>query len=199
MGAEHYTPEQMDFIKSIAHLPRLEMAKLFNEKYNEQRTNKSMQQFCSKHKLLGVENTGCFKKGVQVWNKGKTGYMGVNCTSFNKGNKPHNTRPLWSERICSKDGFVHIKVSEQCGFVLKHHWVWQQAGREIPKGMVLCFKDGNKLNCDIDNLMVMTRSELLRYNQNYSRYATPENNETLLILGRLKNARHQVNKKQRGT
>lgn len=191
MGAEHYTPEQVDFIKSIAHLSRIEMANLFNEKYNEQRTNKSMQRFCSKHKLTGVENTGRFNKGVQTWNKGKTGYMGANRTSFNKGNKPHNTRPLWSERICSKDGFVHIKVSEKNGFVLKHRWVWQQAGLEIPTGMMLCFKDGNKLNCDLANLMLMKKSELLRYNQKYSRYSTPENNETLLILGKLKDAKHQ--------
>lgn len=194
MGSEHYSIEQIDYLKSIAHLPRPEMASLFNGKYNEQRTKESMQRFCSKHKILGVKNTGRFSKGADVWNKGKTGYMGANRTSFPSGNKPHNTRPLWSERICSKDGFIYIKASEPNGFVLKHRWIWEQSGRDIPKGMVLCFKDGDKSNCTIDNLMLMTRSELLRYNQSFVKIATKETNESCLLLGKIRDKLHKVNK-----
>lgn len=191
MGSEHYSNEQIGFLKSIAHLPRPEMARLFNEKYNEQRTKESMQRFCSKHKLTGVENTGRLKKGHATWNKGKTGYMGANRTSFKNGSTPHNTRPLWSERTCSKDGFVWIKVSEPNGFVLKHHWVWEQVGREVPKGMVLCFKDGDKLNCNLDNLTLMTRSELLRFNQSFAKKATPKSRESLLLLAQIKDTLHK--------
>ena len=194
MGSEHYSTEQIGFLKSIAHLPRPEMAKLFNEKYNEQRAKESMQRFCSKHKLLGVENTGRLKKGRKTWNKGVTGYMGSNKTSFKKGGVPHNTRPLWSERVCSKDGFVWIKVSEPNGFVLKHHWVWSQAGHEIPKGSTLCFKDGDKSNCALDNLVVMTRSELLRYNQSFRKIATKETNESCLMLGKIRDKLHKMKK-----
>lgn len=191
MGSEHYSIEQIDYLKSIAHLPRPEMARLFNDKYNEHRTKESMQRFCSKHKLTGVENTGRLKKGHNTWNKGKKGYMGANRTSFKKGGVPHNTRALWSERTCSKDGFVWIKVSEPNGFVLKHHWVWDKAGREVPKGMVLCFKDGDKLNCDLDNLILMTRSELLRFNQSFIKKATPQNRESLLLLAQIKDTLHK--------
>lgn len=186
MGSEHYSKEQIDYLKSIAHLPRQEMARLFNEKYNEQRTKESMQRFCSKHKLTGVENTGRLKKGHNTWNKGKTGYMGANETSFKKGSTPSNSRKLWSERVCSKDGFIWIKVSQPNGFVLKHHWVWKEAGREIPKGMVLCFKDGDKTNVVLENLILLTRSELLRYNQTFRKIATKETNESCLILGKIR-------------
>ena len=191
MGSEHYSNKQIDFLKSIAHLPRPEMARKFNERYNEQRTKESMQRFCSKHKLLGVKNTGQLKKCHKTWNKGVTGYMGSNKTSFKKGGVPHNTRPLWSERVCSKDGFIWIKVSEPNGFVLKHHWVWSQAGREIPKGTMLCFKDGDKTNCELDNLMIMTRAEMLRFNQSFVKKSTPQNRESLLLLAQIKDTLHK--------
>ena len=192
MGGEHYSDEQIGYLKSIAHLPRPEMARQFNLKYGEQRTKESMQRFCSKHKLLGVENTGRLKKGHKTWNKGVTGYMSSNATSFKSGNIPHNTKPIGTERICAKDGFIYIKT--ESGFVLKHRWLWIQLGFEIPKGMVLCFKDGDKLNCKIDNLILMTRSELLRYNQSFRKLATKESNESCLILGKI---RDKLNKSKK--
>lgn len=191
MGSEHFSNEQVGFLKSIAHLPRAEMARLFNEKYNERRTIKSMQRFCSKHKLTGVGNAGRFKKGEKPWNDGVKGLRLSPNSEFKKGNKPHNTRPLWSERICSKDGFVWIKVFEPNGFVLKHHWVWQQAGLEIPDGAMLCFKDGDKMNCTVDNLILVTKSELLRFNQLFARKATPQNRESLLLIAQIKDTLHK--------
>lgn len=41
-------------------------------------------------------NSGSFKKGQVPWNKGKTGYMGANKTSFKKGHLPPNTREMYS-------------------------------------------------------------------------------------------------------
>lgn len=45
------------------------------------------------------------------------------------------------------------------------HWiVWREAGREIPKGMALVFRDGDKSNITLDNLELVTRAELMRRN-----------------------------------
>jgi hypothetical protein len=35
----------------------------------------------------------------------------------------------------------------------------------LPKDFVIIFRDGNKLNCRIDNLLLATRNELLTMNQ----------------------------------
>jgi hypothetical protein len=35
-----------------------------------------------------------FQKGAVPWNRGVTGYMGANRTSFRKGNKPQTWRPV---------------------------------------------------------------------------------------------------------
>jgi hypothetical protein len=44
--------------------------------------------------------------------------------------------------------------------------IWEQThGRPIPKGKIVAFKDSNPLNCDIDNLMLISRHELLIMNK----------------------------------
>jgi hypothetical protein len=40
-----------------------------------------------------------------------------------------------------------------------HSYNWQQAGRELPKGSVLSFKDGNAENQSLDNLELKTRAQ----------------------------------------
>lgn len=189
-----FTVEQIEFLKSISHLPRKEMAVLFNEKYQQNRTTRSMQCFCEKHGLYGAPNAGRFKKGLTPWNKGTKGLTTANSTSFKKGNEPHNLRPIGSERVNPCSGFILIKVAEPDVFIPKHHYLWKEAGREIPAGHLLVFKDTNKMNCTLENLMLIKRSEFARYNQSFRYLATPETNETCLLLGKLKQARHDLNR-----
>ena len=77
-------------------------------------------------------------------------------TQFKKGNVPHNWRPVGSERV-NVDGYIEIKVSGPKKWMMKHRYVWQQHYGEIPKGSMVIFKDGNRLNTDIDNLMLITQ------------------------------------------
>jgi hypothetical protein len=189
-----FTDEQIKYLKSISHLPRKEMAVLFNDKYQQSRTPRSMQCFCEKHGLFGAPNAGRFKKGLTPWNKGTKGLVKASNTSFKKGNVPHNQKPIGYERRNPCTGFMLIKIAEPNVFIPKHHHVWKEAGREIPEGHFLVFKDLNKLNFDLDNLMLMKISEMLRYNQKFRYLATPETNETCLLLGKLKQARHDLNR-----
>lgn len=43
-----------------------------------------------------------------------------------------------------------------------HHIVWEEHNGPIPKGKCVTFKDGNQLNCDISNLMLASRAELMK-------------------------------------
>ena len=66
----------------------------------------------------------------------------------------------------TKDGYLEIKVAEPNKWALKHRIVYEDAYGKIPKGMNLIFADGNKLNLELDNLLLVTDNELLRMNRN---------------------------------
>lgn len=103
------------------------------------------------------------KKGNTPTNKGKklTDYCSpeaierIKVTQFKKGNLPFNTANGDGEirdRI-DKSGraYKHIRVSLG-KWVLYHRYVWEQVNGPIPKDHIIRFKDGNTMNCEIENL-----------------------------------------------
>lgn len=71
----------------------------------------------------------------------------------------------------------------------KHRWLWEKANGPIPKGMVLKSLDGNRLNTDPSNWILMTRAALARLTGMYHAYdaAPAEIKPTMLAVARLKN------------
>lgn len=178
-----YSQEMDDFLRERKTMPRKELTTLFNARFN---LSMSADQISAKCLRMGLKTgrTGCFEKGLATWNKGLKGYMGANATSFKKGQLPHNTRPNGSERICSKDGYVLVKVNGK--FILKHRWLWERHHGKIPKGYNVVFKDRDKTNFDIDNLILMSYAEMGVMNIKYSRYARRENNLSLLLMSKIR-------------
>lgn len=113
-----------------------------------------------------------FGKGHEPFNKGKREHEFRSkeaiercaATQFKKGHRPHNTHPVGYEcyRRMGKTGYVYIKVSDDAKMVLKHRWVWEQANGPIPEGSNITFRDGNRLNCSLDNLELVSRQEAAR-------------------------------------
>ena len=115
---------------------------------------------------LNTGRTGRFEKGHATWNKGTKGLTKANVTSFKKGQKPHNYKPLGSERI-TKDGYCEIKVSDTGRrWKPKHVLIYEKHHGKAPKGSAVIFLDGDKRNFDIDNLYLVTRSQLAMLNKN---------------------------------
>lgn len=111
-------------------------------------------------------NSGSFKIGHVPWNKGLKGCFGARKTSFKKGNLPHNTRAMYSERL-SKEGYIEIKVGIN-KWISKHRYIWEQHyKRKVPKGKVVIFLDGNNRNFEIENLKLISRGALLILNNRY--------------------------------
>lgn len=86
---------------------------------------------------------------------------------FKKGQRPHTWRfPIGSRRII--EGYLYEKVAEASPWTkawkLVHRLVWERAGRGIPKGYVLAFKDGNQANVRLGNLECIARKELAHRN-----------------------------------
>ena len=88
-------------------------------------------------------------------------------TQFKKGNKPHTWRPVGSYRK-TEDGYLQCKVSDTGrsikDYVNVHHLLWRAAGREIPVGYALCFRDGDKTNLTLENLELVSRRALMLRN-----------------------------------
>jgi hypothetical protein len=190
--AQLYTEKQVQFLRdhyqgrSVA-----ELTALFNQRFAAAMTARQIKAFVSNRGITSGR-TGQFEPGHASWNHGVKGYMGANRTSFKKGSVPPNRKPLGTERICPKDGFVSIKIAETnpyTGFSTrykhKHVHVWEQLHGPVPKGHVVSFIDGDKLNCEPENLMLLTRKELLCLNLHNYKDTPAELKPSVLALAKL--------------
>ena len=108
-----------------------------------------------------------FVKGQEPANKGKRieefmseeGIKRSSRTRFKAGHRPHNQRDIGTECVHG-DGYVYLRIESGC--VLKHRYVWEQANGEVPEGYVVAFRDGNRQNCDISNLYLLSREDNAR-------------------------------------
>ena len=82
-------------------------------------------------------------------------------TWFRKGNLPTNT--LFDGAIRARKGsnnkqYYWIRLS-LANWMPLHRYLWGQERGEIPKGGIIRFRDGNTLNCSLDNLELISRKE----------------------------------------
>jgi hypothetical protein len=146
-----YTPEEIQFVKkNIRGRSYVEMTELFNERFRLRITLKQMETLLYKHDLRN--GIGSFRPGHVPANKGKTrpGWQG-------------NYRPIGSER--TELGYIVVKVSARKNrgnknWRHKHVTIWEAANGKVPRGHAVIFADGNRLNFALDNLMLVSRSEL---------------------------------------
>lgn len=181
-----YTNEQSQFIVNNAKgLGNEELKNIFNIQFNLELTKEQIKGFKSNHHVSsGLD--GRFKKGdISIpWNKGTKGLTKSNKTSFKEGNII-NCKPIGTERIDNKDGYLYIKTEQPNKWQLKHRVIWEKAYGKIPKGDKLVFKDGNRQNIDLDNLILLTPSEELIMNRNKFFSNTKEITETGVLIAKV--------------
>lgn len=109
-----------------------------------------------------------FKAGNSSWNKGIKGLqLGGEKGWFKKGNVPPNTHPegdgAVSIRYTKGIPYKYIRV-ELGKWRQLHTHTWEQAnGAKLPKGHIVVFKDGDTMNCALDNLeMISCKDNMLR-------------------------------------
>ena len=190
-----YSEEQKKFIiDNYYGKYSKELADMFNKQFNTNITAKEIKSYRKNHKLnSGL--SGQFKKGHVTHNKGKkqTEYMSkeaiekTKATRFKKGNIPQNHRDIGEERI-SKDGYIYIKVRDGClndNWELKHRYIYKQHYGEIPNGYNVMFADKNKRNFDIDNLILVSKSEDLIMNNNKLLFSNKELTKTGHLIAKV--------------
>ncbi len=186
-----YTSKQLEFLRiNFIRLSVRDLTVAFNMKFKTEINEGQIRSTLRNHSIKSGR-TGQFEKGRITWNKGIKGYMGANVTSFKKGNIPRNITRIGTERL-SKDGYIEIKIKERNPYTkaltrykLKHIHIWEKKHGPVPKGHALIFKDGNKLNIDNKNLLLITRAELLSLNLHKYHESPAELKPTILILAKL--------------
>ena len=169
-----FTPEQINFIKdAYPRMSQKDMTTAINQRFDLRVTVRQVITFVKNHGIT-CGRTGCYAPGNKPWNDGTKG-QGIckpNSGTFRPGNVPGNIRPLGAERICSKDGYVLIKVPEKNPFTghatrfkAKHVVEWEAIKGPVPEGKILRFLDNDQRNTHPDNLVLIDRAEHLQLNR----------------------------------
>lgn len=176
-----------------------EMAARLNDLFGTDYTQKQLDSYYNRHHLdSGL--TGRFEKGHVSCNKGVKGlyYPGSEKGYFKKGSTPHNKMPIGTV-ITKSDGFLWKKTGEGARDWKQLHLIlWEEANGPVPDGYLVTFKDSNKQNCVLENMMLITRGENAVMNRSGLRFRTPEHTETGLLIAKVKIAAAKKKRRQHG-
>ena len=174
------------------------MAELIKENYGREYTEGQIKRYYANHHLnSGL--TGYFEKGHQPANKGKKVspevYEKIKRTMIKPGNRPPKTANV-GDIVKATVGYYKIKVAEPNVWEWCHVRAWQQAYGEIPEGMMVSFKDGNKANWELENLMLVSKEENIVLNNMHLRFDRAEMTESGLLVAKLMCAAKERRKKR---
>lgn len=187
--AHKYTKEQKEWL--IAHVKGVttfQLTEMFNTAFQLDLKRSQIRAYLKNNKLTnGIFRQ--FKKGHVPYNKGTKTVCKANKTSFKKGHVPANYKPVGSERI-DEDGYVLVKVQDtgtwQERWKHKGKIMWEKYhNQEVPKGYAVIFADQNKLNFAKENLVLISKKELLDMNRKNRFSRNSEITKTNLNISKL--------------
>lgn len=165
--ASKYTPEQHAFFKeNISGLSYVEIQSQFYGTFGVRLSLNQIKGYLGNHKLK-TGRTGRFTSGHLPANKGQKGihYPGSEKGWFKKGDMPQTWKPVGTETVRS-DGYTWVKVAEPNKWREKHKIIWEAAHGPAPRSHAVIFADGDKQNLLLENLILVSRAQLARLNQN---------------------------------
>ena len=185
-----WSNEEVEYLKLITPGNSYkEITRMMNEKFGTTRTEKGVSSTIKRFELKnGIDarfqkNHDSFNKGVPMasWMSPES-MERIKATQFQrggKGQKRGRDRKPGEERV-SKGGYIEVRLDHHKrvwnydnGHVASRWWefkhvlIWEEHHKQkVPDGHVVIFTDGNNRNFDIDNLILVSRNELLKLNQN---------------------------------
>lgn len=186
--SQRFSPEIQSFIQSnFVGIGPKEMTAKINCKFGTSFTVGQLKAYYGNHKLnSGL--TGRFKKGNTPVNKGKKGYCPPGCEKghFKKGHTPHNKTPIGTV-LRKADGDLWKKIGEGARDWKQLHILrWEEQNGPVPNGYKLIFKDGNRDNCNLDNLAIVSNAENFVMNRCGLRFDNPGHTETGILIAKVK-------------
>lgn len=161
-----YTEEEKAFLKEfVPGHSHKEIREAFNLRFNVDMTLSQIKGSIKRYGL-NTGHTGRFEKGHPPMNKGKKlspeMYKIAEPTMFRKDHRPHNTLPVGTEKKLA-DGYWWKKLTDKPNVKMQENWkqmhrlIWEEHNGPIPEGHYIIFKDGNRDNLDIDNLVCVSK------------------------------------------
>ena len=167
-----FTAEQEEWLVAHNHMSASEMSKGINDEFSLSTSPDEIKGWRARTKNPRPTPSR-FQKGHTPFSKGKKWdeYMSPESqarsrmTTFKKGHTPHNTQPLGSISIMV--GYWVMKVShtgnQHQKWKFLHRLLWEKEKGPIPKGMNVVFRNGDRNDIRMENLMLMDRKEMARY------------------------------------
>ena len=167
-----FTAEQEEWLVAHNHMSASEMSKGINDEFSLSTSPDEIKAWRARTKNPRTTPSR-FQKGHTPFSKGKKWdeYMSPESqarsrmTTFKKGDTPHNTQPLGSISIMV--GYWVMKVShtgnQHQKWKFLHRLLWEKEKGPIPKGMNVVFRNGDRNDIRMENLMLMDRKEMARY------------------------------------
>lgn len=155
------TNEQIEYLKTIVQGRNVtEITKMINSKFNT---------------TLKKSHISYIKNKYNI----RSGPIGT----FEKGHAPLRYKPIGHERI--KNGHIYVKVAEPSEYISKQRYIYEKEYGKIPDGYIVIFKDRNRRNFDLDNLMLVSKSEFLIMNDNHLYKENVELTETGVLIAKV--------------
>ena len=175
----------------------VQMTELLNSTFGTKYTTGQIKAVRSRMRIKSGLS-GHFEKGHVPANKGRKGVCAKGCEKswFKKGIIPHNQMSVGSEAVTT-DGYLKVKIAEPNVWRFKHIMEWETHFGKVPSGCMISFRDGNKRNCSIENLMCISKLENSVLNRMGLRSSDVELTESGLALAKLKLKISKISKLQK--
>lgn len=182
-GRHKYTPEQVEFIHAnYRGISVAELTRRFNETFGIDLEVRRIDGYCANHKLRnGLD--GRFHKGRVGYRPPKGTHFAPQ-SEFKKGRRPENWRPVGSERV-NGEGYTDVKIAEPKKWKTKHSILWEEVHGPVPKGHKLIFKDGDRSHVVLENIALVSDSEMAILNKNALIKSDPDLTDTGILVARL--------------
>ena len=168
-------PEGMaEYVASIAQgKSTAELTEAVNRKYGVGTIGIRQMKAYKKNHRINTGLTGRFEPGHIPENKGMKmspeAYEKCAPTMFQKGQSPANHKPVGTVSVRNnakkRQKYVYEKVAEPNVWRLKHILEWEKHNGPVPKRKAIIFADGDPMNTNIDNLVMVSRSQLAVMNR----------------------------------
>lgn len=225
MPRKFWTPEKLETLCNIyPHFSTHSVAKVLgcskdavcNQAYRMGLT-KTAQYITQEREQRGhhqASTRGRFKPGQAPWNKGQPGSTGhhpnTRATQFKAGrpaSQAANYRAIGSHRICSSDGNLYRKVTDDPSIPPVRRWVpvarlvWEAAHGPIPPGHLIVFKDKRQRTTvleeiTLDKLACISKADNARRNSYWANYP-PEVARLVQLKGAINRQVNRISKESK--
>jgi hypothetical protein len=162
----YYTPEQIQFLKDhVKGRSYAELVDMFNRKFNCSIGTKKLISTLTRYHL-------------------KTGLAGFR---FRPGHRAyinsHYHHPIGTEITNNK--YILVKVVNPNVWRRKHIVIWEAANGPFPEGHHIIFADGNKSNFNLENLLLVSKRELMVMNSKHLIFPDAKRTKNSLLVVKL--------------